>query len=112
AAVSLLIAGAYALIPSHSAHLYRNEVKCASNLRQLGQACLLYASENGGQYPGRLEDVLRTQDVTPTLFLCPSSSDTPAPGPDPETQASGLTTGGHCSYLYFGRGMRDKSVTA
>src|SRR5690349_7767944 len=28
-----------------------NRVKCASNLRQFGQAMLLYANENGGQYP-------------------------------------------------------------
>src|SRR5436190_24141186 len=28
-----------------------NRVKCASNLRQIGQAILLYANENEGAYP-------------------------------------------------------------
>lgn len=28
-----------------------NRVKCASNLRQIGQAILLYSNENGGSYP-------------------------------------------------------------
>jgi len=28
-----------------------NRVKCASNLRQIGQAMLLYANDNGGKYP-------------------------------------------------------------
>lgn len=28
-----------------------NRVKCASNLRQIGQAILLYSNENGGAYP-------------------------------------------------------------
>jgi prepilin-type processing-associated H-X9-DG protein len=28
-----------------------NRVKCASNLRQIGQAMLLYANDNGGHYP-------------------------------------------------------------
>ena len=90
-------------------------VKCASNLRQIGQAILLYANENKGSYPrtlyvvggtlnfssdasnvatardpfgkdglpGRVaaNDVtaalfllIRTQDITPEVFVCPSSN--------------------------------------
>src|SRR5205823_3675729 len=87
-----------------------NRVKCASNLRQIGQAMLLYSNDNRGAYPrtrmsagpeGRVptwgtgaaatqptdadgpaeNDVtaalfllLRTQDITSEVFVCPSSN--------------------------------------
>jgi prepilin-type N-terminal cleavage/methylation domain-containing protein/prepilin-type processing-associated H-X9-DG protein len=91
-----------------------NRVKCGSNLRQIGQAILLYANENKGAYPrtfytaggnltfsndtsdgaaernpfgdkglpGKVGDndvtaaiflLIRTQDITPEVFICPSS---------------------------------------
>jgi prepilin-type processing-associated H-X9-DG protein len=83
-----------------------NRVKCSSNLRQIGQAILLYANDNKGEYPRTRYDVdanvvnaythpnatnpfaedgpatndvtavlyllLRTQDLTPGVFICPS----------------------------------------
>src|SRR5947199_6893452 len=40
------------LLPSLSrARETANRVKCGSNLRQLGQAMMLYANENNGNYP-------------------------------------------------------------
>ena len=40
------------LLPSlNRARETANRVKCASNLRQIGQAMLLYANENKGTYP-------------------------------------------------------------
>src|SRR5216683_366331 len=40
------------LLPSlNRARETANRVKCASNLRQIGQAILLYANENKGAYP-------------------------------------------------------------
>src|SRR5262245_14770248 len=40
------------LLPSlNRARATANRVKCASNLRQIGQAILLYSNENKGQYP-------------------------------------------------------------
>jgi prepilin-type N-terminal cleavage/methylation domain-containing protein len=94
-----------------------NRVKCSSNLRQIGQAILLYANENKGAYPRTIyapdqppafgddpengaigrdpfalagptasphrrdNDVaaalfllIRTQDITSEVFVCPSSN--------------------------------------
>jgi prepilin-type N-terminal cleavage/methylation domain-containing protein/prepilin-type processing-associated H-X9-DG protein len=40
------------LLPSlNRAREMANRIKCGSNLRQIGQAMLLYANENGGAYP-------------------------------------------------------------
>jgi prepilin-type processing-associated H-X9-DG protein len=85
-----------------------SRVQCASNLRQIGQAMLLYANDNKGAYPyttyatgatviptwgtgaassdpwatsgpqpndvtAALFLLLRTQDITPEVFTCPSS---------------------------------------
>ena len=75
-----------------------NRVKCASNLRQIGQALLLYSNDYNGAYPrvayvggadpkpvwgtdGQPNDVsatlfllLKTQDITAEVFICPSSN--------------------------------------
>ena len=84
-----------------------NRVKCASNLRQIGQGIQMYANENKGNFPRALYDgvggtpteytaplfgnpflpggpgpndvtaalflLLRTQDLTSEVFVCPSS---------------------------------------
>jgi prepilin-type N-terminal cleavage/methylation domain-containing protein/prepilin-type processing-associated H-X9-DG protein len=102
------------LLPSlNRARETANRVKCASNLRQIGQAILMYANENKQQYPRTIQatvaspvptwatgnttpgtpdpfastrpetdnDVsaalfllLRTQDITAEVFICPSSN--------------------------------------
>lgn len=97
------------LLPSlNRARETANRVKCASNLRQIGQAILLYSNENKGNYPRTIYDVasadtptwgndatepdpfnpgitandvsaalfllLRTQDITSEVFICPSSN--------------------------------------
>ncbi len=98
------------LLPSlNRARETANRVKCASNLRQIGQALLLYSNENKGAYPrtqytagspttfgtgtgsepfnyaggarpydndvsAALFLLLRTQEITPEVFTCPSSN--------------------------------------
>src|SRR5438477_12587646 len=53
------------LLPSlNRARETANRVKCASNLRQIGQAILLYANENKGAYPRTITSIAAT--VSPT----------------------------------------------
>jgi prepilin-type N-terminal cleavage/methylation domain-containing protein/prepilin-type processing-associated H-X9-DG protein len=49
------------LLPSlNRAREMANRVKCASNLRQIGQAILLYSNENNGAYPRTTADTTGT----------------------------------------------------
>jgi len=63
------------LLPSlNRARETANRVKCASNLRQIGQAILLYANENKGAYPRTFTAIAAT--VSPTWGTgTPGSSD-------------------------------------
>jgi prepilin-type N-terminal cleavage/methylation domain-containing protein/prepilin-type processing-associated H-X9-DG protein len=61
------------LLPSlNRARETANRVKCASNLRQIGQAILLYSNDNQGPYPrtfysgGAVNTMIQTQANTPT----------------------------------------------
>jgi prepilin-type processing-associated H-X9-DG protein len=88
------------LLPSlNRARETANRVKCASNLRQIGMAELLYSNENRGQLSLDFAGILVTQDITADKFVCPSSNDTPAPGGTPQQQAQVLHQ--HCSYVYI-----------
>jgi predicted Zn finger-like uncharacterized protein/prepilin-type processing-associated H-X9-DG protein len=80
-----------------------NRVKCASNMRQIGQAVLLYANENQGHYPPDLVAVLRTQDVTSDVFVCPTTNDKAAP-PGATPQSATLPQGS-LSYIYVGKNL-------
>jgi len=46
-------------------------ILCGSQLRQLGQACLLFAAEHG-RFPGSLGEVLETDGSTELALLCPT----------------------------------------
>jgi prepilin-type N-terminal cleavage/methylation domain-containing protein/prepilin-type processing-associated H-X9-DG protein len=55
------------LLPSlNRARETANRVKCASNLRQIGQAILLYSNENKGAYPRAQYSASTTAPLTPT----------------------------------------------
>ncbi len=69
-----------------------NRVKCASNLRYIGYAISMYADARGGQFPDRLEDLLSNGiDLSPEVFVCPSSKDTPATAPTTQQWAAKLS---------------------
>jgi len=70
-AVALLV---LTLLPSLGrAREQANRVKCASNLRQIGQAAMMYANEHAGQLPPDLLTLFQDQDLTSEVFVCPSS---------------------------------------
>ena len=99
------------LLPSlNRAREAANRIHCSSNMRQIGLAIKMYANEFGGREgknPPDLAVVLATQDITPDVFCCPTSNDTPLTGTVATPQQ--LTAGsGVCSYVYV-PGLTDYS---
>jgi len=86
-------------------------VKSASNLRQIGQAILLYGNDHQGKYPDSFQTILLNEDITSEVFVSPSRSETPASGATQQQAADQLTEGGHVSYVYLGRGLSANTVT-
>ena len=57
------------------------QVKCASNLKNIGLACFMYANnQKDGAFPDSLDTLMRVEELTPELFVCPESSDVAASG--------------------------------
>ena len=53
------------LLPSlNRARETANRVKCASNLRQIGQAILLYSNDNRGAYPRTVANAAAATDTS------------------------------------------------
>ena len=98
----LIIAPAFETSPRGS-----SRVKCASNLRQIGQGIMLYAWDHQGRWPDTLDELIVKADLPPYVFVCPSSYATAAPGATSEEQARNLYNGGHLSFVYLGKGLRD-----
>lgn len=82
-------------------------VACASNLRSLGQAILMCASDHGGRFPDTLGDVVASSQHLPDVRIlqCPACDDTPPTGATPAARAANLTAGGHLSYVYVAKGL-------
>ncbi len=79
-------------------------VRCAANLRNIGLASLTYARNFGGRFPERMEDLILVEEVSGEAFVCRTIHDTPVTGTLAE-QAAALSSGGHCSYVYVGKGF-------
>ena len=82
-----------------------NRVKCASNLRQIGQAAFLYANEHGGQLPPDLPTLMLTEDITAEVFVCASSNVEKATGATTQQVVASLLAGDHLSYVWTGAGL-------
>ena len=103
--IALVLAVALALPAIGRPRPSANVIKCASNLRQIGQAMLLYANDNGGAYPDEFDALIETQDITPAVFICPACTDTRATGATTRQVLTNLHAGRHLSYVYCGKGL-------
>ncbi len=106
-AVGTASLGVSILLPSlNRARETANRVKCASNMRQIGQACFLYANEHKGQFPDSLGPLIKTQDIGIEAFSCPSgdieASDAVIKG-GLDTMAAWADK--ESPYVYIGKGL-------
>jgi prepilin-type processing-associated H-X9-DG protein len=53
--------------------------------------------------------LVRDDYLHAVTFCCPHSLDDIAPGATRAQQADNLLKGGHCSYIYLGKGLNNKS---
>jgi prepilin-type processing-associated H-X9-DG protein len=79
-------------------------------MKQIAQAALQYATDNHGNYPPRLEDLMLAEDVPAEAFVCPASEDSPASGATKEARAQNLSSGAHLSYIYVGQRLTTSSA--
>jgi len=92
------------LLPEPRSRDVSPRVKCASNLRQIGQAIFLYTNDNAGQYPDSLGTLLLNEDIPSPIFVCPSSHGIASAKPTTREQAAEIDSGKCCSYIDLGRG--------
>ncbi len=87
-----------------------NRIKCSTNLRLLGQACLVYMrSDPARRFPDSWGSLYLSTAGDTDAFLCPSSRDTRATGTSEEiaaaVRAKPAVKGGCVSYQYVGNGL-------
>ena len=99
------------LLPSlNRARETANRVKCASNMRQIGQGALLYSNDNKGKYPDTLGEILKTQDITLEVFECPSGDVTaPADVAKGTMEAKVAWVDKGCPYTWVGKGLKNST---
>jgi prepilin-type processing-associated H-X9-DG protein len=69
-------------------------------MHQIGIALLMYTNDYPpGRFPPDLETLMVTEQLSPDVFVCPSTDDTRA------IHLDELTAGGHLSYVYIGAGL-------
>ena len=78
-----------------------NRVKCASNLRQIGQGLRQYAIDHGGVYPPDLDTLLTYAGSAADVLLCPRGDERADDTPPYEL-------GVDCSYAMFALGTRER----
>ena len=85
-------------------------VKSMSNLRQIGQAILLYSNDYNGQYPDSFRSAFMDVEMGSEVFVSPLRSETPAQGTTKQAVADQLSDPIHVSYVYLGRGFTTATV--
>jgi prepilin-type processing-associated H-X9-DG protein len=93
-----------ALMPSLArAQMSANRIKSASNLRQIGQAMMLYANENKGKYPREMGELLLTQDIAIDAFVNPQTKTKSPRNKNKEDQAAWVSKDSDYEYLGAGK---------
>jgi prepilin-type processing-associated H-X9-DG protein len=101
------------LLPSlNRASETANRVKCASNLRQMGMAIMLYSNDHKGDLPDRMGELVQAGYLKPEVFICPSSGDLlpDAHGMKIEELAEWIDH--NSSYVYLGEGKKARDLGA
>ena len=89
-----------------------NRVKCAADMRMLGQAMQMYANSNHDQFPDTLQSLVKFDpSLSGSVFVCPSSDKTPSTATSPPALASDLASGQHLSYVYVGKGLNESAAS-
>ena len=112
AGLGMLVLLALCLLPSLGrARETANRVKCASCLRQIGQAAMIYANDHAGQLPPDFVALYRhlDGDITPEVFTCPSSAIEKATGATTEQIVASMVADDHLSYAWAGGRMTTAS---
>jgi prepilin-type processing-associated H-X9-DG protein len=104
---SAMMATAIILPSLNRARATANHVKSASNMRQIGQAILLYSNDNHGAYPPDLGTLIKTEDIGGEAFIDPAgsnhlSSDWANMSPDDKAK----WVNDNADYVYLGAGMK------
>jgi hypothetical protein len=87
-----------------------DNIKCGSNLREIGQALYLHAREHAGRLPDTLEELMITQDLHPITQVCPASKEYRNLAGTP-TRADALDRDRHATYVYLARDQHHLSPT-
>lgn len=109
--VTLLIAVLVPVLTRTTGHGGGATIRCASNLRQIGQGVMLYASENGGAFPDGFAALLVAQQFAPEVFICPLRNDKKATGLNLATIVKDFGLPGRCSYIYVDSGLSAKGAS-
>ena len=84
--------------------------RCQDNLHKIASAMRLYADQNDGHFPDRLESILASGQLSADALVCPAASgDTVSPGATPKEQLANLRNGRHISYEYVGQTLTTHS---
>lgn len=81
-----------------------DSMRCGSNLRQIGQALLLYAYDNGGALPEGLGQLPVVLDMSFEVLCCPATATARPDGRTPSEQASRFGPE-NLDYVYHARGL-------
>jgi prepilin-type processing-associated H-X9-DG protein len=88
-----------------------DRTKSATNLRTIGQGCILYANDNNGKLPDDLATLYQKEDLGLNTFVAPYGHSGPMPSRG-TAQELGPWVNEHSDYIYKGAGKNMKEMTS